>query len=194
MKRVILLAFSGLRFGELCALKWSDLDFQKNENRTSKQIYSPKDNMREYELIPPKIPAGVRTFDIEPSVMEMLKSLQLYQSKVRLAVRLLIDDYHDKNFVFCRQNGYPFLQKNILIRVERILRLTSITKEATPHIFRHTHISMLAEAGVDLPVIMKRVGHDDMKTTLKIYTHVTEKMKKDSSEKVTFQFKHLLNV
>ncbi len=59
--------------------------------------------------------------------------------------------------------------------MNRILKRTSITKKATPHIFRHTHISMLIEAGVDLPTIMARVGHDDAKTTLKIYTHVTKK-------------------
>ncbi|XYJ23039.1 tyrosine-type recombinase/integrase [Bacillus velezensis] len=59
--------------------------------------------------------------------------------------------------------------------MERILEKTSIKKHATPHIFRHTYISMLAEAKVDLPTVMERVGHDDMKTTMKIYTHVTKK-------------------
>lgn len=65
--------------------------------------------------------------------------------------------------------------------MNRLLRMTSIKKHATPHIFRHTHISMLAEAGVYLTTIMKRVGHDDQETTLNIYTHVTEKMKKNAS-------------
>ncbi len=46
---------------------------------------------------------------------------------------------------------------------------------------------------MDITTIMKRVGHDDMKTTLKIYTHVTEKMKKDASEKIHFHFKDILN-
>ncbi|WP_425325621.1 tyrosine-type recombinase/integrase [Paenibacillus peoriae] len=69
----------------------------------------------------------------------------------------------------------------------------SSKKEATPHIFRHTHISMLSEAGVDLKTIMKRVGHDDPETTLKIYTHVTEKMKKDATEKIRIHFADILN-
>ncbi|WP_373896211.1 tyrosine-type recombinase/integrase [Virgibacillus sp. CBA3643] len=60
----------------------------------------------------------------------------------------------------------------------RLLEYTNIEKKATPHIFRHTHISMLAEADVDLATVMERVGHDDPQTTLKIYTHVTKKMKK----------------
>lgn len=64
--------------------------------------------------------------------------------------------------------------------MNRLLKRTSIQRKATPHIFRHTHVSMLAEAGVDLRTIMQRVGHDDFRTTLKVYTHVTDKMKKMS--------------
>ncbi|WP_449354395.1 tyrosine-type recombinase/integrase [Virgibacillus natechei] len=68
--------------------------------------------------------------------------------------------------------------KNIVTQMARLLEYTNIEKKATPHIFRHTHISMLAEADVDLATVMERVGHDDPQTTLKIYTHVTKKMKK----------------
>ncbi len=78
--------------------------------------------------------------------------------------------------------------------MERLLEKTSIKKYATPHIFRHTHISMYAEAGIDIKTIMKRVGHDDMKTTLKIYTHVTDKMKEDASQKVHQTFGNILKI
>ncbi|WP_256865549.1 tyrosine-type recombinase/integrase [Paenibacillus sp. 32352] len=71
-------------------------------------------------------------------------------------------DYHDKQLVFCRDNGYPYIPKTIINRMSRILRKTSIKKHTTPHIFRHTHISMLAGASVDLTTIMRRVGHDDL--------------------------------
>jgi len=77
--------------------------------------------------------------------------------------------------------------------MNRLLKKTSIKKHATPHIFRHTHISMLAEAGVDINTIMKRVVHDDMNTTMKIYTHVTEKMKKNATEKIKNHFGGILN-
>ena len=66
-----LLAFSGMRSGELCALKTTDADFDKNEIRITKTLYNPDNNMRKYELTPPKTPAGVRTVDIDKSVMEM---------------------------------------------------------------------------------------------------------------------------
>ncbi|WP_342068368.1 tyrosine-type recombinase/integrase [Virgibacillus chiguensis] len=75
----------------------------------------------------------------------------------------------------------------------RLLEYTNITKKATPHIFRHTHISMMTEAGIDLATIMEKVGHEDMKTTMKIYTHVTNKMKKDASAKVRTLYKDALS-
>lgn len=58
---------------------------------------------------------------------------------------------------------------------------------------RHTYISMLREAEVDLPTIMAWVGHEDIETTRKIYTHVTNKMKKDASAKVTNLYGNILN-
>jgi integrase len=188
-----LLAFSGMRSGEVCALKWSDLNFVTNEVRITKTLYNPDNNMVKYELTPPKTPAAIRTVEIDQSVMDLLKALQKRQAKVKMNTRHLIEDFHDMNFVFCRGNGYPFIQKSILTRMARLLKKTTIKKEATPHIFRHTHISMLSEAGVDLITIMKRVGHDDAKTTTKIYTHVTNKMKSDATEKVKFQFANLLS-
>lgn len=45
---------------------------------------------------------------------------------------------------------------------------------------RHTHASLLAEAGISLEIIQDRLGHKDDKTTMMIYLHVTENMKKHS--------------
>ncbi|WP_307894015.1 tyrosine-type recombinase/integrase [Bacillus swezeyi] len=194
LERFYLLAFSGMRSGELCALKWSDFNFETNEIRITKTIYSEKGNMKEYELTPPKTVGSIRTIQIDKQIMEMLKNFQIEQKKRRLRSRIPPEEYHNENFVFARSKGYPTLQNTLIERMERILKKTSIKKHATPHIFRHTHISMLTEAGVDLPTIMDKVGHDDMKTTMKIYTHVTNKMKKDASQKVQETFGDILNI
>lgn len=191
LERFYLLSFTGLRSGELCALKWSDVNFETNEIRITKTLYNPNNNMKKYELTTPKTKGSIRTIDVPQEIMDMLKAHKAKMNKIRLANRLN-EDYHDGNFVFCRYNGYPFVQKNIQIRMERLLKYTSIKKPATPHILRHTHISMLAEAEVDLPTIMKRVGHEDEETTLKIYTHVTEKMKKKANEKLKNYFNDIL--
>ncbi len=51
---------------------------------------------------------------------------------------------------------------------------------------------MWTEAGVDLPTIMSRVGHDDIETTIRIYTHVTDEMKKSASDKTSNLFRNIL--
>ncbi|MBW8350730.1 site-specific integrase [Bacillus sp. IITD106] len=183
-ERFYTLAFSGMRSGELCALQKQDILFDTNEIWITKTLYNEKNNMKEYELTPPKTEGSVRKIEMEQPIMDMLKAVIVGNDKFKLQYRTLIEDYHDKDFIFARANGYPFVTKTILQRMNRILDKTSIKKHATPHIFRHTHISMLTEAGVDLPTIMQRVGHEDMETTVGIYTHVTNKMKKDASNKV----------
>lgn len=50
-------------------------------------------------------------------------------------------------------------------------------KELSSHIFRHSHISILAEKGIPLKVIMDRVGHENVEITNRIYTHITSPMK-----------------
>lgn len=54
----------------------------------------------------------------------------------------------------------------------------------TSHVLRHSHISLLVEMNVPIKMIMERVGHSDEKTTIQIYTHVTERMNQDLSEKL----------
>lgn len=69
-----LLAFSGLRSGELCALKDTDFFFETNEIRVTKTLYNPKNNMRVYMLTPPKTKGSIRRFDVVDNVMRSVES------------------------------------------------------------------------------------------------------------------------
>lgn len=53
----------------------------------------------------------------------------------------------------------------------------------TPHGLRHTHCSLLFEAGASLKEVQVRLGHSDVKTTMDIYTHVTKKAKEGAIQK-----------
>src|SRR5699024_3761238 len=191
IERFYLLAFSGMRSGELCALKWSDINFSTNTVRITKTLYNEDNNMRKYELTPPKTNGSIRSIEVDSEIMQLIKSHYKRQKKIKMKYRNEME--HEGNFVFCRANGYPYIQKNIVTRMARLMEYTNIEKKATPHIFRHTHISMMAEASVDLASVMERVGHDDPQTTLKIYTHVTKKMKKDASAKVSNLYESALS-
>src|SRR5690625_1475788 len=185
------LAFSGMRPGELVALKKSDLDFDNNTIRISKTLYSEKNNMKEYILDTTKTNRS-RIIDMDESIMKMLKQLVKSNNRHKMKYRTIIEDFHDEDFVFQRKNGYPFLTKSLSNRMKRLLKYSEVKKELTPHSFRHTHISMMTEAGAELSTIMERVGHIDPNTTLKVYTHVTEKMKVTSIKNVTAHHTNIL--
>lgn len=187
-----LLAFSGFRSGELCALKWPDIDFDANHIRITKTLHAR--SFIEYELTPPKTTSSIRVVPIDESIINMLKDFKKDCDGAYLRNKTLYKDYHDENFVFHKPDGHPIHQKYILTRMNQLMKKTLIKKHATPHIFRHTYISMLAEAGVDLTTIMQRVGHRDEKITLGIYTHVTQKMQKNADQKLKKHFAEVLNM
>jgi len=178
------LAYTGMRVGELCALKWNDIDFKEQTISISKTYYNPINNIKKYSLLTPKTKTSKRTIDIDRIVLDELEKHRAEQNKIRMRYR---NTYHDKGFVFAQQDeenaGYPTYVKLILIRMARLLKLAGLNTNLTPHSFRHTHTSLLAEAGVSLEQIMQRLGHSDDKTTRNIYLHVTKPKKKEASQK-----------
>jgi integrase len=96
------------------------------------------------------------------------------------------DAYHNKDYIFSkieRQFGYPIVIKTIQNRMARLLRMAGLNPDLTPNSLRHTHTSLLAEAGVSLEQIMDRLGHTDDQITKNVYLHVTQEMKKEASQK-----------
>ncbi|MNW48776.1 Transposase [compost metagenome] len=187
-----LLAFSGFRPGEMCALKWPDLDFGNSRIRITKTLLGT--NRKKYVIDTPKTKKSVRIVPIDSDIMSMMLIHQDEQAKRRTEEIKLLPDYHDAGFVFRNSSGYPYTVQSVRSRMYSLLKKTDIKKHATPHIFRHTYVSMLAEAGVDLKTIMSRVGHEDEKTTLLIYTHVTKKMQQDADLKIKNHYADIIKM
>lgn len=186
------LAFSGMRPGELVSLKKNDLNFEDNTVRISKTMHNENNSTKNYMVTTTKT-NQMRTIGVSSQVMQMLKVLVHHNDKHKMKYRTLLDDFHDKDFVFQRENGYPYSTLFIARRMKRVLKLIKFKKHLTPHSFRHTHITMLAESGTELSTIMERVGHVDPNTTLKVYTHVTDKMKSESMDKMSLSHGEILN-
>ena len=70
----MLLAYSGMRVGELCALKWKDIDFEEESISITKTYYYLVNNIREYQLVPPKTQKSKRIIDIDPKVLTLLEN------------------------------------------------------------------------------------------------------------------------
>ncbi|WP_443972170.1 tyrosine-type recombinase/integrase [Staphylococcus argenteus] len=80
--------------------------------------------------------------------------------------------------------GGPIDSNKISNIIKGGTEISSIKKSITTHTLRHTHISTLAQLGDNLKAIQEHVGHSDYKTTLEIYTHVTNQMAKDMMNKL----------
>jgi len=187
----LFLSYSGIRVGEMCALKWKDIDFEKGSINITKTYYNPANNVKKYILLPPKTDASKRKISIDDIVLDELKNYKARQNIVRMENR---ETYYEKDFIFTKERnylGYPEIIKTIERRMHRLLKLAKLNVSLTPHSLRHTHTSLLAEAGVSLPEIMERLGHKDDETTKQVYMHTTKSMKKEASRKFSELMKSL---
>lgn len=176
------LAYTGVRAGELCALKWQDIDFTERTIKITRTYYNPKNNIKLYELLPPKTKSSRRTIHVSDRVIKELELHKARQNKLHMRNR---DIWHDEDFVFTADKypGYPMYVKIIENRMTRLLRIAGLNTELTPHSLRHTHTSLLAQARVTLEEIMDRLGHADDDTTRRVYLHVTKDMKREAAHK-----------
>jgi integrase len=179
----LLLSYTGMRAGELCALQWKNIDFDEHNIGITKTYYNPKNKVTEYQLLPPKTDKSKRVIEIDEEVIDQLHRHKHEQNQLKMKKRL---EYHDADFVIVNHNrypGYPELIKTIENRMRRLLKIANLNTDLTPHSLRHTHTSLLAEAGVGLQEIMDRLGHKDDDTTRNVYLHVTKTKKKEASQK-----------
>lgn len=190
----LLLAFTGMRVGELLALKWTDINFETKEFSITKTIFNIDGNKKDYQLLTPKTQTSIRKISFDEAISSLLKKHKATQNQQIMLNRSL---WHDGNFVITRQDGYPMSPRFIQHRAKRLEKLmhekTNVRKKIHAHIFRHTHTSMLTEEGVDIRAIMQRLGHSDSKTTLAVYTHITERLKTETADKLGNVFSEITN-
>lgn len=177
------LSYTGMRVGELVALKWSDIDFEKHTISINKTYYNPKSSTVDYTLVRPKTKKSKRFITVDPELIELLEKHKEEQEEMILR---LGDSYYNKGFIFSNFNrhpGYPVLIKFVQNRMARLLKLSELNAKLTPHSLRHTHTSLLAQADVEIDEIMDRLGHLDDSTTRRIYLHVTKHRRRNASNK-----------
>lgn len=159
--------YTGMRIGEVLALRKSDVHITPDRAYASVTgTYSQLNNKRKERT---KTKAGRREVDLPP------KAVEIYHKACELSK---ID------ILFVNQNQKTHKASNIstLLKIREIK--LNFSKHLTTHIFRHTHISKLAELGVPLHAIKERVGHESSDITEKIYLHVTKNVRKSMVEKL----------
>lgn len=169
-------SLTGLRIGELLALRREDVELDKSLLHVTGTLLYTLRNGDEYQRGTPKNVYSYRTIDLNRRAVQILEWFYTDNKRQELWGRTgnsLCSKYKDRGYIFTTGTGNPYNMQFI----NRLLRQVSIPgKKISSHIFRHTHISMLAAMGVPVKAIMQRVGHNDPNTTLSIYTHVTAAM------------------
>ncbi|WP_081468462.1 site-specific integrase [Desulfosporosinus orientis] len=117
------LAYSGLRIGELVALKWNDIDFVENTLRVNKTYYNPTNHKSKFELLTPKTKGSKRIIDMDETVIKMFNEHKRLQKQLIMKNRLF---YHDENFIFTGAEGYPLPLKLVMTRLQRLLKKMNI--------------------------------------------------------------------
>ncbi|MER2078060.1 site-specific integrase [Psychrobacillus psychrotolerans] len=173
-----LLAFSGMRKGEALALTWNDINFKEGEIRINKALARGEENRLYVKTT--KTKSSIRTIKLDKITIEILQEWQKQQQQ-----DLLVLGYNtliSGQLVFSNErNQYlqPTKTRKWMLQVQNKYNLVKITT----HGLRHTHCSLLFEAGVSIKEVQDRLGHSDIQTTMNIYAHVTEKAKEVVAEK-----------
>lgn len=188
LEMLFLIAIStGLRLGELLALKWSDIDFNTGMLTVNKTLSRVKNQTtNKYEIIEqlPKTKNSNRVIPIPTNILTKLKEHKKFQNKQKLLIR---EAYINNNYVFADDIGKPIDDKRPGRNLKSILTKLNI-EPMKFHALRHTYATRLFENNVPAKTIQVLMGHYDISITMDIYTHVMEDKKLEAVEKLNTIF------
>lgn len=177
---IVLTICTGLRKGEVMALKWSNINFEARElyvegslckvavgtDERGKLIY-------ENRILEPKTEKSHRTV---PLLEQALEVLRIQKERQNIWKEKYKDIYVDEDFVFTEVDGSIIRQRSFMDHYHAFLYKYDITNIRF-HDLRHTFASLLLEAGESPKVIQELLGHSTITTTMDTYAHVTDKSK-----------------
>jgi len=172
------LAFSGMRRGEVLALEWSDIDYKNNIIKVNKSLVTHSGSGT--NVNPPKTKAGFRDVKIDDNTLSILHALQAQQAKKLFSLGM-----SGSSIVFPNDEltGYLSVAKPRKW-AEQIIKYSGLPRIKI-HGFRHTYATLAVEAGMNTKQLQYQLGHDDIKTTLAVYSSVTQNMKDTTADVFT---------
>ena len=171
------LLYTGLRRGELLALRWRNLDLGNGTLSVVETAY--RLGSGEYRIKEPKTAQSRRTVVLPPSLVELFRVYRFDQEllRIQLGIGLNADD-----FVFIRPDGSPINPNAVTLAFRRIIRRAGL-KDIRIHDLRHTHASLMLKAGIHPKVVSERLGHANIGITLDLYSHVLPGLQEAAAEK-----------
>lgn len=163
---VSLIAATGLRIGELLALRWRALDLEIGTLAVRESVF-------EGQFQRPKTQKALRTIPLGPNVISLLKAHKLRVTRTA-----------PEDLVFGNRMGAPLRESKLLRNVLQPAAEAAGLGRVTWHQFRHIHSSLLNDLKVPVKIAQEQLGHASISTTLNIYTHVVDASHRKAIEDV----------
>jgi len=167
---ILISLLTGVRIGELCALRWEDIDFKEcliTVNRTMQRVQvEGKDNKTEIIITTPKTNASIRQIPIPKMLVDYI-----------IGFKSSNDQY-----ILTNKNGNYIEPRVMQYKFKKYIQIAGIS-DANFHALRHTFATRCIEAGVDVKVLSEVLGHSNVNITLDRYVHNSIDYKKDNIER-----------
>jgi integrase len=163
---LLLAVTTGIREGELAALRWTDLDWEKGVLQIRRNLTWVSG--MGYVENEPKSKAGRRKIVLSNAALEALKEHRARQEEARVKMG---DRWQGRGLVFCGLHGGYFSPNRIWRLLKKLLRQAGLP-DVRFHDLRHGAATVLIAAGVDLKVVSELLGHSSVAITADIYAHV----------------------
>jgi integrase len=184
---VTIALFSGLRRGELLALRWGDVDLEKQTVTVRQALQETRGEPRPgkkyrptiLEFKEPKTRKSRRTVTLDSQAIAALKTHKAKQNHDRLRLK---DAYaKDLDLVFCAEDGKPWKPDTVTKWFAAIVKDAELPAIRL-HDLRHSHATQLLRAGVHFKIVSERLGHASVAITLDRYSHVLPGMDKTAAD------------
>jgi len=176
---------TGLRLGELLALKWEDVNYTEEIIRVTRNLtvirdYDDEDSQWYKEFGTPKTESSIRSIPLLSDLIVLLKKVHKEQLENRLKAG---NAWEDNDLVFSTKRGKPLDPRNMGRTFKSICKKADI-EGASVHWLRHSFATRGLENGIELRIIQELLGHANISITASIYTHVLPDKKRDSIMKL----------
>lgn len=181
---------TGLRIGELCGLKWHDVDFTRRTiqiRRTLQRVKSSIYEKEHGETLNTKViegevktKSGNREIPIQDKVFEKLLEYKKHQQQ---EIDFAGSAYQNNNYIFANEIGACIEPSNMRDMYNRLLKLANI-KHANFHALRHTFATRAIEKDVPIKAVSDILGHSTVQITMDLYCHSSIDLKRDAVNKM----------
>ena len=166
------LVLTGMRIGEAIALLASDVDLSGRNISITKSF-----SQITLRVSSTKTDASVRDVFVQDELLPVCR--EIFSRR-----RMLRKKYGVQTDLFFPSADGSFLQYSSYCKFFRENTETILGRRLTPHALRHTHVALLAENGIPLDVISRRLGHSDSAITRDVYMHVTQRLKEKDNDSI----------